>query len=94
MKWCNITTWFKEWEFLKCSDHEWNYARIVGLFFGAHNICTVDLSIIPQINTPWAALCFCKGLFGMVLLFLFEIWRSNKRVEFKVGDKTYGFNKE
>jgi len=85
MTWYNPISWFNHWEWLKSRD-KWNYARIVGLFCIVWNLCEVDLGMIPQITSLWAALCYMKGIVAAVFLFLFDTFKGIKQLEFEKGD--------
>jgi len=85
MKWYNPESWFNHWEWLKCCD-KWNYARIVGLFCIIWNLCEVDLNMIPQITSLWAALCYMKGIVAAVMLFIFDTFKRVKQLQFSKGD--------
>jgi len=93
MKWYDPTSWFKEWQWLKCADKEWNYARIVGLTLFIWNMTEVDLAIIPQINSAYAALAYCKGIVAGMFLFGYEVIRGVKKLEFTRGDTSFNLNK-
>jgi hypothetical protein len=81
------TFWNLDW--LKCSSGTWNFTRLMCLFCIVHNIVFAPYSLIPNIESWYQVVCFCKGLIFSVFLFAVEVWRDirNRGLSLQIGDK-------
>lgn len=89
--------WFNNWEWLKCSGEQWNYARITSLMLFVSNTVFLAWKIgIKGFSEPelsWRhAVIYCSAYLTGLVLFGLEVWRENKKISVKVGDKEYGIN--
>ncbi|MDR1361377.1 MAG: hypothetical protein LBJ18_03705 [Rickettsiales bacterium] len=92
--------WFNSWEWLKCSNGNWNFARIVSVLFLvpiqaytlAHTISIKGLESIGSLY-QWLVV-FIPGEL-IIFLFALEIWRDikNTGLRLKVGDKEINIGK-
>lgn len=89
---------FNNWEWLKDSSGSWSYARVTGVILSLllqpiilAFIYSVDY--IEKITNVWQWLIICSPFLFSTLNFLIDIFRDNKSLQIKIGDKTYGFDK-
>lgn len=76
---------------LKCAEGQWNYARIVGLFFAIFQIVVIIFIIATKglgvINNGWQVAFGAIPTAALGFLFAWEVVRGNKRLQIQVGDK-------
>lgn len=92
-----FSQWFENWDWLKDSNNEWNYARIVGmiciLFIQPTLLFFIyfrkDLSDIVNV---WQWLLICMPSITAIALFIIEIFRDKNVFRLKLGDKSYEIN--
>lgn len=79
-------------EWLKDSSGAFSYARVIGAISIISNLIWRFYMGVDGINTYPAAIVGCCGLICGCVLWACEIFRENKRVSVKIGDKDYGIN--
>lgn len=77
------------WQWLKDSQNELSYARVVGTISIVSNLLWRFYMGVGDINSWSSAFAGCIGCITGVFLWLLEIFRENKQVSVKVGDKQY-----
>lgn len=77
-------------QWLKDANNEWSYARVVGFLSIMINLVWRLYQGTEGLNTIPSACAGCCGCITGVLLWVFEVWRENKKVSVKVGEKEYG----
>lgn len=91
---------FKNWEWLKDSDHEWNFGRFVPWqLFIVNTIGLVVFAIckngFQDFTNLWSAIVGCSGYITGIIIYSIEIcFRERTKIKFHVGDKTYGIESE
>ncbi|MBQ1996931.1 MAG: hypothetical protein II238_00605 [Alphaproteobacteria bacterium] len=75
---------------LKDANNEYSYARVVGFLSIIVNLVWRLYMGVGDIHTWPAAIVGCCGCITGVTLWAFEVWRENKKVSVKLGDKEYG----
>lgn len=77
------------WQWLKDSNNELSYARVVGTISIVSNLLWRFYIGVGDINSWCSAVAGCVGCITGVLLWLIELFRENKQVSVRVGDKQY-----
>ena len=90
-----IKEYFNGWEMFKCTAGQWNYARCVSFLLFMMNSVFLILKIgyfgFQETNlNGYHTAIYCAGYITGMVLFALEIWRENKKISVKIGDKTYG----
>ena len=81
-------------DWLKDSNGEYSYARVVGCFCIVVNLIWRLYMGIGDINNVWQAIVGCSGFLAGISLWLIELFRELKNISIKIGDKEYELNKE
>lgn len=76
-------------QWLKDSNNEFSYARVIGSVSIIANLLWRMYMGVGDINTIPAACVACCGCITGVFLWIFEVWRENKKVSLKIGEKEY-----
>lgn len=77
------------WQWLKDSNNELSYARVVGTISIVSNLLWRFYMGVGDINSWSAAFAGCIGCITGILLWGIELFRENKQVSVKVGGKEY-----
>lgn len=77
------------WQWLKDSNNEVSYARVVGAISILSNLLWRFYMGVGDINNVWQAIVACSGLLAGVALWLIELFRENKSVSVRLGNKQY-----
>lgn len=75
------------WQWLKDSNNEFSYARVVGTISIIANLLWRMYMGVGDINTVPAACAGCCGCITGIFLWIFEVWRENKHVNIEVAGK-------
>lgn len=79
-------------QWLKDSNNEYSYARVVGCICILTNIVCLFRSY-EEINNVYQVIVGCSGFITGCLLWLCEIFRKLPNLTVKFGDKEYGIQK-
>lgn len=77
------------WQWLKDSNNEVSYARVVGTISIFSNLLWRFFMGVDGINSWPSAAAGCIGCITGVALWLIELFRENKQVSVRFGDKQY-----
>lgn len=77
------------WQWLKDSNNELSYARVVGTISIVSNLLWRFFLGVDGINSWPSAFAGCIGCITGILLWGIELFRENKQVSVKVGGKEY-----
>ena len=77
------------WQWLKDSNNEVSYARVVGTISILSNLLWRMYMGVGGINSWPSAAAGCIGCITGVALWLVELFRENKQVSVRVGEKQY-----
>lgn len=80
-------------EWLKDSNGEYSYARVVGCLCIIINIVCIFRNY-EVISNLYQVLVGCSGFITGILLWLIEIFRDTKNFLVKFGDKVYSIKKD
>ena len=95
-----ISQWFDSWEWLKCSGHDWNFARFVAWqLFIVNTVGLITFAIIKNgfadFNNVWSAVVGCSGyLTGCIIYFVEIFCRERIKIKVSVGKKNYGIEND
>jgi hypothetical protein len=82
------------WQWLKDSNNEYSYARVVGTICIATNLLLIFLYKPMNINNLYNLIAYCSPFLTGVLLWLIEIFRKLPNMSVKIGDKEYTIRRE
>lgn len=80
-----FTTYFNNWEWLKCSTGNWNYARVMGVLCIMYTLFKQSIIVNINITNLYQLIYECAGIVAAVLLFLIEIIRDYKNVSVRTA---------
>ena len=80
-------------DWLKDSNSEYSYARVVGCFCIIANLIWRFYMGVGDISNVWQAVVGCSGFLAGISLWLIELFRELKNISVKIGEKEYSVNK-
>jgi hypothetical protein len=94
-----MKNYFQNWQWLKDTNNDWSYARVLGAFcvmiiqpiLSTYVFLNKEMS---EINNVWQWCFLALPTLTSVALYICQVIKENKSLQFQAGDKTYGFTKE
>lgn len=80
-------------QWLKDSNNEISYARVMGFVCIVFNLFGLFAIGIDSINNMWQAIVACSGFLTAIFLWLIEIFRKLPNFSIKAGDKEYSIKR-